>query len=108
MCRFPVDAPDDCEVRGTASTWNEKAGSVDFTVGLQFSVNGKPGEHWLFVVSYEPCDHYAVWLTVLAEGRRIVIASRPEAYCDELSATVVQLYDDAIEARNGGFIPLGD
>jgi hypothetical protein len=91
-----------------ASAWNADTDSVDFTVGLLFPVNDKPGEDWQIVVSYEPCDEYAVWLTALVEGRRVLVATRDGVYGSDLKEAVIEIYDQAINDRNGGFINLGE
>lgn len=106
--RFPDDASTDYEVRGMPSAWNPATGTVDFSVGLLFPVNGTPGEAWEFVVSYEPGDDYRVWLTAKVEGKRVVIDGASEVYGDGLSETVIRIYDEAIRVRNGGFISLGE
>lgn len=90
-----------------ASAWNADTDSVDFTVGLLFPVNGKPGEDWEIVISYEPCDEYALWLTAIVDGRRVKLSARDGVYGDELKEAVIDIYDQAIHDRNGGFINLG-
>ena len=42
-------------------------GFVEYEVGLQCRVNGKPGRAWTLMVAYEPNDTYTVWLV---EGHR--------------------------------------
>lgn len=86
-------------------------GLIDYDVGIQFTVNGKPGELWKMVVAYEPDDSYSVWLwtnkSSVPGKMGEVIEHREDIYCDNLKQCVEAMYDRAIQARNQGFIPLG-
>ena len=83
---------------------------IDYEVGLECRVNGKPGRRWTLVIAYEPDDTYTVWLI---EGRRrrqlsssIVLACDRDVYCDTLQSVIEAVYDRAIREHNSGFIPL--
>ena len=82
---------------------------VEFDVGLQFRVNGKPRKAWTMLVAYEPNDTYTVWLYETHAGRTadsMILACHREVYNDNLKEVIEQTYDRAIETHNGGFIPL--
>lgn len=82
---------------------------VDFEVGLMFKVNGKRDEEWHMVVTYEPDDTYSVWLVrgdAKRQGTDTVIACHRDVYCDNLKDVIENAYDQAINDRCGGFIPL--
>ena len=82
---------------------------VDYEVGLQCRVNGKPSHAWTLIVAYEPADVYTVWLV---EGHRerkaseMVLACQRDVYCDTLQSVIEAVYDRAIRDHNQGFIPL--
>ena len=84
-------------------------GFVDYEVGVQCRVNGKPGHAWTLIVAYEPTDVYTVWLV---EGHRdrkaseMVLACQRDVYCDTLQGVIDSVYDQAIRDHNQGFIPL--
>ena len=83
---------------------------VDFDVGLQFLVNGKPGRKWSVVIAYEPDDLYTVWLVEGHTGRKadsMVLACVRGVYCDMLQSVIEETYDRAIKEHNQGFINLG-
>ena len=85
------------------------APDVEFDVGLQFRVNGKPRKVWTMLIAYEPNDTYTVWLYETHAGRTadsMVLACHREVYNDMLKDVIEQAYDRAIETQNGGFIPL--
>ena len=89
-------------------TKNEMA-DVDFDVGLQFRVNGKPRKVWTLLIAYEPNDTYTVWLYEAHAGRTtdsMVLACHREVYNDMLKEVIEQTYDQAIQTHNAGFIPL--
>ena len=83
---------------------------VEFDVGLQARVNGKPGRAWTLIIVYEPDDTYTVWL-VEGHARRkaesMVLACVLDVYCDTLQSVIEEAYDRAIAEHNQGFIPLG-
>ena len=82
---------------------------VDFDVGLQFLVNGKPGRKWTVVIAYEPDDTYSLWLVEGHADRRsdsMILACVRDVYCDTLQSVIEDAYDRAISEHNGGFIPL--
>lgn len=83
---------------------------VEFEVGLEARVNGKPGHDWTLVIAYEPDDTYTVWLVEGHAGRKagsMVLACHRDVYCDSLQGVIKSAYDRAIGEHNGGFIPLG-
>ena len=85
------------------------APDVEFDVGLQFRVNGKPRKMWTMLIAYEPNDTYTVWLYEAHAGRTadsMVLACHREVYNDMLKDVIEQTYDLAIQTQNGGFIPL--
>lgn len=75
---------------------------VDYQVGLCFRVNGKRGQAWHIIITYEPNDTYSVFLW----SKKGVLAARREVYCEDLKSVVESTYDDAIRKFNDGFIPL--
>jgi len=82
---------------------------VEFDVGLQFRVNGKPRKVWTLLIAYEPNDTYTVWLYEAHAGRTadsMVLACHREVYNDMLKEVIEQTYDQAIQTHNAGFIPL--
>ncbi len=82
---------------------------VEFDVGLQFRVNGKPRKVWTVLIAYEPNDTYTVWLYEAKGGRTadsMVLACHREVYNDMLKEVIEQTYDQAIQTHNAGFIPL--
>jgi hypothetical protein len=84
-------------------------GFVEYEVGLQCRVNGKPGRRWTLIVAYEPNDTYTVWLVEGHRGRQpglMVLACDRDVYCDTLQSVIEAGYDRAIIEHNGGFIPL--
>lgn len=89
------------ETRGEASAFDAHSGCVRYTVGIEFPVNGPPGEHWRMAVSYEPTDSYRVWLF----GNQGLISDANWVHFGALSDAIVSLYYQAIETRNGGNIP---
>ena len=91
------------ETRGSRSAFNSGTGSVDYTVGIEFPVNGKIGEDWRMAIAYEGDDTYHAWLW----GEAGVIEHSSDLYAENLVEAVVELYDGAIRERNQGFIPLG-
>ena len=97
--RHPAEGRE-CETRGNRSEF--VGGRVHFTVGLEFPVNGKPGEDWRMCVAYEGDDTYSVWIW----GNEGEIDHAAGVYNSDLHRVVVDLYDEAIRTRNGGFIPL--
>lgn len=83
---------------------------VDFDVGLEARVNGKPGRAWTLIIAYEPDDTYSVWLVEGHAHRKpseMVLASIRDVYCEMLQSVIEQAYDRAIKEHNEGFIPLG-
>ena len=82
---------------------------VDYEVGLQCPVNGKPGRAWTLIVAYEPTDVYTVWLV---EGHRerkpseMVLACQRDVYCDTLQSVIEATYDQTIRDHSQSFIPL--
>jgi uncharacterized protein (DUF1697 family) len=84
-------------------------GFVDYEVGLQCRVNGKPGRAWTLIITYEPTDVYTVWLVEGHKGRQpdsMVLACQRDIYCDTLQSAIESTYDTAIREHNDGFIPL--
>ena len=84
-------------------------GFVDYEVGLQCRVNGKPGHAWTLIVAYEPTDVYTVWLVEAHRERKpseMVLACHRDVYCDTLQGVIEAAYDEAIRTHNQGFIPL--
>ena len=84
-------------------------GFVDYEVGLQCRVNGKPGHRWTLIIAYEPTDVYTVWLVEGHKARQpdtMVLACHRDVYCDLLKGLMAGVYDMAIQTHNGGFIPL--
>jgi hypothetical protein len=82
---------------------------IDYEVGLECRVNGKPGRRWTLVIAYEPDDTYTVWLVEGHRGRQpgsMVLACERDVYCDTLQSAIEAVYDRAIREHNGGFIPL--
>lgn len=90
------------EVRGCQSGFDASTGTVHYTVGIEFPVNGKPGQNWRMCIAYEGTDTYAVWLW----GKDGVLDHETDIYNDSLYRAVNSLYDEAIKQHNGGFIPL--
>ena len=83
---------------------------VDFNVGLQFLVNGRPGRKWTAVIAYEPDDVYSLWLVEWHPGRKadsMILACVRDVYCDTLQSVIEDTYDHAIAEHNEGFIPWG-
>jgi hypothetical protein len=83
---------------------------VEFEVGLEARVNGKPGRAWTLIIAYEPDDLYTVWLVEGHTDRKsgsMVLACHREVFCDTLKGVIEDAYDRAISEHNGGFIPLG-
>lgn len=82
---------------------------VDYEVGIEARVNGRPSRAWTLIIAYEPNDTYTVWL-VEGHARRkpdsFVLASVRDVYCDMLQSVIEQVYDRAIADHNKGFIPL--
>ena len=84
-------------------------GFVDYEVGLQCRVNGKPGRAWILIIAYEPDDTYSVWLVEGHKARQpdsMVLACQRDVYCDTLQSVIEAVYDRAIREHNDGFIPL--
>lgn len=88
------------------------AGAVESECSLTFSVNGKPGEMWRVVVSYEPSDTYTVRLWRLCRSHGLdnprmgeIIGYADDVYCDMLREVVVSLYEEAIHEHCNGSIP---
>ncbi len=82
---------------------------VDFDMGLEARVNGKPGRAWTLIIAYEPDDTYTVWLVEGHAARKagsMVVACHRDVYCDMLQAVIEDAYDRAIAEHNQGFIPL--
>ncbi|MBE7504440.1 MAG: hypothetical protein HS113_29940 [Verrucomicrobiales bacterium] len=82
---------------------------IDYEVGLECRVNGKPGRRWTLIIAYEPDDTYTVWLVEGHRGRQpgsMVLACERDVYCDTLKSVIEAVYDRAISDHNGGFIPL--
>ena len=84
-------------------------GFVEYEVGLQCRVNGKPGHAWTLIIAYEPTDVYTVWLVEAHKQRQpgsMVLARHEDVYCDTLQGVIEAAYDRAIRDHNQGFIPL--
>ena len=84
-------------------------GFIDYEVGLQARVNGKPGRGWTLIIAYEPNDTYTVWLVETHRERQpgsMVLACQRDVYCDALQGVIEGTYDRAIREHNDGFIPL--
>ena len=87
----------------------EGQGFVEYEVGLQCRVNGKPGHAWTLIIAYEPTDVYTVWLVEAHKQRQpgsMVLACHRDVYCDTLQGVIEAAYDEAIRTHNHGFIPL--
>lgn len=91
-----------------------KDGDVEYVIGIKAKVNGTPGEDWHQIVAYTSSDLYDVFLTRVANDaerlqglKRVVVSSTCDVYGENLHEVFVNQYDEAINARNGGFIPLG-
>jgi hypothetical protein len=97
-------------------------GFIDSEVSLTFGVNGRRGQNWKIIISYEPDDTYAVflWRSIRRKPRTIaqlreaiadpkvgeVLFEARDVYCDALQRTVEEIYDSAIKQYNGSFIPM--
>lgn len=82
---------------------------VEYEVGLQCHVNGKPGHRWTLIIAYEPDDTYTVWLVEDHAERKpdtMVLACQRDVYCDTLQGVIEAVYDRAIQEHNQGIIPL--
>lgn len=96
----------------TRASFVTPEGCIDSECCLTFSVNGKRGQGWRFVVSYEPSDTYTVRLWRSKRSRSLdnprvgeVIGCADDVYCDMLRDVVVGLYDEAIREHCNGFLP---
>lgn len=88
----------DCECRSSfTSEYDKENNTINFDVGIMFPVNGKRGQGWKMVISYEPDDTYSVFLWSAKVG---LIDHRSNVYCDELQHTVESMYDRAMAARS--------
>jgi len=61
-------------------------------------------------VSYDGNDTYSVWLwaqNFAGTGKAGLIDSSVGVYDDALQSAFESMYDEALVARNGGFMPLG-
>lgn len=87
-------------------------GAIKAEVSVRFTVNGKPGEGWAFTIAYEPDDEYSVYFSRRTtagdqtSATFVVMQEYHGVYGDDLQDLVCRLYDEAIQARNGGFINL--
>jgi hypothetical protein len=82
---------------------------IEYDVGIQARVNGKPGRAWTLIIAYEPDDTYTVWLVEGHPRRKpdsMVLACVLDVYCDTLQSVIEDAYDRAIVEHNEGFIPL--
>jgi hypothetical protein len=86
---------------------------VHYQTGVQFKVNGKTGQTWSMIISYEPNDTFTARLCwVYGPAKRLetgkwgeVMAEATDLQDDNLQDVVEQMYDQEITARNGG-IPI--
>jgi hypothetical protein len=99
----------DHECRSSFRSHVGENGGLKYEVGLNFRVNGKPGESWRMTVAYEPDDTYSVWLMRDSVRRQLsmpeVLANVDQVNSDDLQQAVESIYDEAIKASERDFVP---
>jgi hypothetical protein len=105
--------PGDHECRPPKRSERRADGGISWDVGLMFKVNGRRGQDWRILISYEPDDTYSVYLSRKAKIKetreglfRVILDSASDVYCSELQRMIEVMYDKAIKEYNDGFIPI--
>lgn len=91
-----------------SSTYDDKTGTLDYQVGVQFKPNLNINAR--FVVTLEPSDTYTIrFIKLLPISHKSGKVSKMlkvigDVYCDQLQTLIEQTYDEWVNEHQQGFI----